>query len=47
MWVVDPERFEVRVHRQDGSVSVLRANDALDGEDVLPGFTCQLMQVFS
>ena len=47
VWLVDPERAEVRVYRQDGSLSVLRGNDALDGEDVLPGFACPLMQVFA
>ena len=40
-------RFEVRVYRQDGSLSVLRANDSLDGEDVLSGFTCPLLSAFS
>jgi Uma2 family endonuclease len=47
VWLVDPQRFEVRVYRHDGSLSVLRENDALDGEDVLPGFTCPLIDVFS
>lgn len=46
-WLVDPQRLEVRVHRADGSLSVLRDNDTLDGEDVLPGFTCPLRDVFS
>ena len=47
VWLVDPQRLEVRVYRRDGSLSVLRENDSLDGEDVLPGFACPLMQVFS
>lgn len=47
VWVVDPERREVRVYRQDGSLSVLGSGRSLDGEDVLPGFTCPLVQVFS
>src|SRR5437773_6872483 len=45
VWVIDPERSEVRVYRQDGSLSVLREGDSLDGEDVLPGFTCPLSDV--
>src|SRR6266568_5879485 len=45
VWVVDPERSEVRVYRSDGSLSVLREHDSLDGEDVLPGFTCPLSDV--
>ena len=47
VWVVDPERREVRVYRQDGSLSVLGNSDSLDGEDVLPGFTCPLTNVLS
>ena len=47
VWVVDPERSEVRVYRQDGSLSVLHAHESLDGEDILPGFSCPLAQVFS
>jgi Uma2 family endonuclease len=47
VWVVDPERREVRVYRQDGSLSVLGNSGSLDGEDVLPGFTCPLMNVLS
>ena len=44
-WVVDPERREARVHRQDGSLSILGNDDSLDGEDVLPGLTCPLQDV--
>ena len=47
MWLLDPERHEARVYRQDGSLSVLLDEDALGGEDVLPGFSCPLAQVFS
>lgn len=47
VWVVDPERQEARVYRQDGSLTVLRSDDSLDGEDVLPGFTCPLAAVLS
>src|SRR5438093_12551333 len=47
VWVIDPERSEVRVYRQDGSLSVLREGDSLDGEDVLPGFTCPLSDVLA
>ncbi len=47
VWVIDPERAEVRVHRQDGSLSLLREMDDLDGEDVLPGFRCPLRSVLA
>ncbi len=45
VWVVDPERLEARVYRQDGSLSVLGNDDSLDGDDVLPGFSCPLKDV--
>jgi Uma2 family endonuclease len=47
VWVVDPQRSEVRVYRRDGSLSILGESDSLDGEDVLPGFTCPLKHVLS
>jgi Uma2 family endonuclease len=45
VWVVDPERRLARVYRQDGSESIGTADGALDGEDVLPGFSCELASV--
>ena len=47
VWLVDPDRSEVRVYREDGSLSLLREHDSLDGESVLPGFSCPVRQVFS
>jgi Uma2 family endonuclease len=47
VWVVDPPRLEIRVHRADGSLSILGATQSLDGEDVLPGFSCPLAQIFA
>ena len=47
VWVVDPERREARVHLQDGSLSILGNVDSLDGEDVLPEFTCSLSDVLT
>jgi len=45
VWVIDPERRVTRVHRADGPVTIVAAGEALDGEDVLPGFSCPLAQV--
>lgn len=42
VWVVDPERRCGRAYRADGSESLLTADQALDGEDVVPGFVCRL-----
>src|SRR2546422_733776 len=47
VWLVDLERAEVRVYRSDGALSVLQEGDSLDGEDVLPGFTCPLSDVLA
>jgi Uma2 family endonuclease len=42
VWVVDPERREARVHRADGSVTIVGEAESLMGEDVLPGFACPI-----
>lgn len=46
VWVIDPLTRTVRVHRADGRLTDLRADDALDGEDVLPGFRCLVRDLF-
>jgi len=38
VWVIDPERRLARVYRQDGTESIVTGDQALDGEDVVPGF---------
>ncbi len=45
VWVVDPVRRLARVYRADGSESLVTQRDVLDGEDVLPGFSCQLSAI--
>jgi Uma2 family endonuclease len=42
VFVIDPVRREVRVYRADGGQSVVTEGGRLDGEDVLPGFSCSL-----
>jgi len=44
-WVIDPQRRLARVYRADGTESLLAESDALDGEDVLPGFSCPLAAI--
>ena len=44
-WVVDPERRLARVYRHDGSETTVTADEALDGEDVVPGFACRLAEI--
>jgi Uma2 family endonuclease len=42
VWVIDPERRIARVYRPDGTESNIVEGDSLDGEDVVPGFSCLL-----
>jgi Uma2 family endonuclease len=46
VWIVDPEKRNGRVHRADGSVTVIAESESFDGEEVLPGFTCPLREIF-
>jgi len=46
VWVIDPDRRNARVYRASGIQSEIGETEMLDGEDVLPGFTCPLSQVF-
>src|SRR5262245_38661563 len=46
VWTIDPERRSARVYRADGTITSLTDKDVLDGEDVLPGFTCTLAELF-
>lgn len=45
VWVVDPSRRQARAYRADGTETLLGEQDVLEGEDVLPGFTCRLEDV--
>src|SRR5256884_959796 len=45
VWALDPERRLARVYRDDGSETVVTAEGALEGEDVLPGFRCSLVSI--
>lgn len=46
VWVLYPETQRLHVHRQDGTMSKLRADDVVSGEDVVPGFVCRVADVF-
>src|SRR6266566_3179000 len=45
VWTVDLERRVARIYRHDGSETVVTAEGALEGEDVLPGFSCSLVSI--
>ena len=46
VWVVDPERRTAAVYRPGAATLFLSEGDALDGGDVLPGFSMPLARVF-
>ncbi len=46
LWVFYPEARYVMVHRPDGSARMVRETEALEGEDILPGFRLELSEVF-
>jgi Uma2 family endonuclease len=46
LWVIHIATRSATVYRRDGSALVLGENDALDGEDVLPGLTIPLAELF-
>lgn len=45
VWVIDPEKRTAVVYRSLTDVRVIGEADALDGEDVSPGFACPLKDV--
>jgi Uma2 family endonuclease len=47
IWLIHPGDPSVRVHRPDGTRSILGVGDHLDGEDVVPGFRVSVAQLFS
>lgn len=47
VWVIDPVARLVHVYRPDESVAgILREDEVLSGEEVLPGFECRVSEVF-
>ena len=46
VWVIDPDRRTASVYRSDGSVSTVASEADLDGEAVIPGFSCRLAELF-
>lgn len=46
VWVINPNVRTVRVYRLDRSFAGLRESDTLSGEQVIPGFECQVQDLF-
>ena len=47
VWIVYPKQKMIQVHRRTNVINVLRENDTLDGEDVLPDFRVKLNEIFN
>jgi Uma2 family endonuclease len=47
VWVIESKTRTVVSYRPDGSAKVLREDDQLSGEDVLPGFSVPVRRVFA
>ncbi|HLB47028.1 MAG TPA: Uma2 family endonuclease [Anaerolineales bacterium] len=46
VWVVYPKTRSVTVFRSLRDVKILRGEETLSGEDVLPGFECKVNEIF-
>lgn len=47
VWVLDPESQRVFIYRRTGSDAILSRHDELTGEEVVPGFHCQVSELFA
>ena len=47
VWVISPTSKTVLIRRPDKSAAMLDATDSLNGEDVVPGFTCPVADLFT
>ena len=46
VWIVDPRARTVTAYRPDNTATLVRADQTLTGEDVLPGFSLELAELF-
>lgn len=47
VWVINPDEQSVLVYRQPQPDKLLKLTDSLDGEEVIPGFTLPLAELFA
>jgi Uma2 family endonuclease len=47
VWIVNPRRKTITVYRSMNDITILTEKDALEGELVIPGFSCQVSDVFA
>ncbi len=47
VWVANPKRRTVTIHRSKVPPQTLSENDTLEGQDVVPGFRCKVADIFA
>ena len=47
VWVANPHRRTVTIHRPGAQPVMLRETDTLTGDDVVPGFACPVAEIFA
>ena len=47
VWIIYPKTRMITVYRQNNVVNLLRENDTLEGEDVLPNFQLPIAKLFA
>ena len=46
-WLIEPEAKTVEIYRLGKQVEVLNNPQTISGEDILPGFTLDLIEIFA
>lgn len=46
VWIVNPDRRTIRVYRNDGTTRLFRAQETIENEPLLPGFSLRTGDVF-
>ena len=46
VWVLDPADRKVRVYQSTAEVQELAEHETLEGGEVLPGFSCEIRDLF-
>ncbi|MBI1880218.1 MAG: Uma2 family endonuclease [Chloroflexi bacterium] len=46
VWVIYPQQRLVIIHNPDGTARTLHEADTLNGETIIPGFSCQVAEIF-
>ena len=45
-WLIDPQRRVVEIYRPSQQVEILQSPNTVSGENILPGFSLDLAEIF-